>query len=119
MQPTTIRLIRITFWCSAVLLAIASLAPIDLLPRQAATIWDKAQHAFGFAWLGVFGLMAHVRKPWTVLVALLLYGGAIEMLQAFTGWRVGEWLDLLADGIGLLIGAAIWLRVRRSVPPQL
>lgn len=118
MHPKTIRLIRITFWCSAILLAIGSLLPTDLLPRQTATIWDKGQHAFGFAWLALLGLLTFSQKPWTVLTALLLYGGVIEVLQVVTGWRYGEWLDLLADGIGLLIGATIWLLVRRMTTPR-
>ena len=117
MRPLSIRLVRLTFWCSVIALAIASLVPVDLLPRQAATIWDKGQHAFGFAWLALVGLLAYQQRPWTMLAALLLYGGSIELLQAASGWRYGEWLDFLADGIGLLIGAAIWLAVRRLSPP--
>ncbi len=118
MHPKTIQLIRLTFWCSAILLAIGSLVPTEMLPRQAATIWDKGQHAVGFAWLALLGLLTHRQKPWTVLIALLLYGGVIELLQAATGWRYGEWLDFLADGIGVLIGATIWLLVRRLGTPQ-
>jgi VanZ family protein len=118
MRPTRIQLTCITFWCSAFVLAIASLVPVDLLPQQAATIWDKGQHAFGFAWLALIGLLAYSDKPLTVLPALLVYGGVIELLQAATGWRYGEWLDFLADGIGVVIGAVLWLLVRRLITPQ-
>ena len=118
MRPTSIQLIRITFWCSAIVLAIASLVPVDLLPRQAATIWDKGQHAFGFAWLALIGLLAYSHKPWTVMPALLVYGGVIELLQAATGWRYGEWLDFLADGIGVVMGTLLWLVIRRLISPQ-
>ncbi|MDP3167251.1 MAG: VanZ family protein [Hydrogenophaga sp.] len=112
------RLIRTAFWCSAIVLAIASLVPVDLLPRQAATIWDKGQHAFGFAWLALVGLLAYSRRPWPMLVGLVVYGGVIELLQAATGWRYGEWLDFLADGIGTMIGTALWLGLRRLTTPQ-
>ena len=118
MRLTSIQLIRITFWCSAIVLAIASLVPVDLLPQQAATIWDKGQHAFGFAWLVLIGLLAYSHKPWTVLPALLVYGGVIELLQAATGWRYGEWLDFLADGIGVVMGTLLWLVIRRLITPQ-
>jgi len=118
MRPTSIQLIRIAFWCSVVVLAVASLVPVDLLPQQAATIWDKGQHAFGFGWLALLGLVAHSNKPWTMIISLLAYGGVIELLQAATGWRYGEWLDFLADGIGVVSGAAIWLVVRRLSIPQ-
>ena len=118
MQPKSNQLIRFTFWCSAIALAVGSLVPIDLLPQQTTTIWDKGQHAFGFAWLALLGLLAHRKKPWTVLIGLLAYGGVIELLQAATGWRYGEWLDLLADGFGIVIGAFIWLGLRRLNPPN-
>ena len=113
-----IRLIRTAFWCSAIVLATASLVPVDLLPPQSANIWDKGQHAFGFAWLALVGLLAYSRKPWPMLAGLLAYGGVIELLQAATGWRYGEWLDFLADGLGILIGAALWLVLRRLTTPQ-
>ena len=41
-----------------------------------------------------------------VLVALLLYGALIEVLQSLTSYRFAEWGDLLADAIGLLPGWA-------------
>jgi VanZ family protein len=110
--------IRTAFWCSAIVLAVASLVPVELLPREAANIWDKGQHAFGFAWLALVGLLAYSRKPWPLLAGLLMYGGLIELLQAATGWRYGEWLDFLADGIGILIGAALWLVLRRLTAAQ-
>lgn len=118
MRPLSLQPIRTVFWCSATVLTVASLVPVDLLPQQAATIWDKGQHAFGFGWLTLVGLLAYRHKPWTVIIALLVYGGVIELLQAATGWRHGEWLDLLADGIGVLIGTALWLVVQRLSTPQ-
>ena len=113
-----IRLIRTAFWCSVIVLAIGSLVPVDLLPRQAASIWDKGQHAFGFAWLALVGLLAYSNKPWPLLFGLLVYGGVIELLQAATGWRYGEWLDFLADGIGIVIGTALWLVLHRLTTPK-
>lgn len=113
-----IRLIQTAFWCSAIVLAIGSLVPVDLLPHQAASIWDKGQHAFGFAWLAFLGLLAYSPKTWPILIGLLAYGGIIELLQAATGWRYGEWLDFLADGIGVAIGTALWLVLRRLTTPK-
>ncbi len=112
MPSTPLRLTRLAFWCSAIVLAVASLVPVDLLPRQAATIWDKGQHAFGFAWLALLGLLAYNGRFWTMMVGLMVFGGVIELAQAATGWRYGEWLDFAADGIGVLIGTAIWLGLR-------
>ncbi|OYZ93157.1 MAG: hypothetical protein B7Y01_01440 [Xanthobacter sp. 17-67-6] len=92
MRPTSIQLIRITFWCSALVLAIASLVPVDLLPRQAATIWDKGQHAFGFGWSPCVG---------PVLAAILIVAGAESSL-----WRGALLLAFYAAGIGIPFLAA-------------
>ena len=45
------------------------------------------------------------------VVGMVLLGGLVELLQAYcTTTRSGEWLDFLADSIGVLLGALIgWL----------
>lgn len=56
---------------------------------------------------------AKVKAPATWLTAILipaLYGGLIEILQQqFFYPRTGEWLDWLADCMGVLIGCGIWI----------
>ena len=50
-----------------------------------------------------------------VLLALLAYGGAIELVQRQLPNRSGEWADLGADAIGIGLGALLalgWLQVR-------
>ena len=118
MHPTIHRLIRVAFWCSAVTLVIGSLIPVDLLPPQAASIWDKGQHAFGFGWLALLGLLGYEKRPWTIVIGLVILGGVVELLQAATGWRYGEWLDFLADGVGILFGATLWLGWQRLSTAQ-
>jgi VanZ family protein len=38
------------------------------------------------------------------VLALLAFGGAIEIAQTFLPPREGDWWDLLADGVGIAIG---------------
>jgi VanZ family protein len=89
---------------------IASLTPTPYLPPQVFDIWDKAQHAGAFLLLGGMGLLAYpLAYPASasrVLLGLLAFGGGIELAQAATGWRIGDWLDWLADAIGI---AAVYL----------
>ena len=93
-----------------VLLAL-SLAPLSIvLPT---TGWDKGNHALGFAVLGLLGQWAWPGRTAVVLTALLAYGGLIELLQSFTPDRSAEAVDLLADWVGLLVGAGLAFLVDR------
>ena len=47
------------------------------------------------------------------MTALLAYGGLIELLQSFTPDRVAEAVDLLADWVGLLLGAGLAFLLER------
>jgi len=92
-------------------LLVLSLAPASLaLPT---TGWDKANHALGFAVLGLLGQWAWPGRTPVVLTALLAYGGLIELLQSFTPDRTPEAVDLLADWVGLLLGAGLAFLLER------
>lgn len=102
-------LVPLAFWCSLAGLTLASLVPVEMLPPQTLDIWDKAQHAAGFAWLAFLGLWAYPRRAPAVVAGLIAWGGLIELMQMATGWRYGEWIDWLADAIGV---GAVWLAWR-------
>lgn len=108
------------FWALALCVAVLSLMPVAYLPPPVFSLWDKAQHALAFAALAALGLLAYPRRPWRLAVGLLAFGGAIELAQAATGWRYGEWGDWLADAVGLVAGSALAWRTwhRRAPPPR-
>jgi len=113
--PSPMRtLLRLGFWLSLIALTIASLVPVPMLPPQVMSLWDKAQHALGFAWLGALGLLTYPRRIWAVVVGLVVWGGAIELMQWGTGWRYGEWSDWLADVIGITAALLLWY----CLPPR-
>lgn len=92
-----------------------SLMPAERIP-SAFHFWDKAQHALGFAALAYFGLTGYVLQARRVLLGLVVFGIAIEVMQHLSGWRHGDWLDWVADCAGLLIGYAA-LRVASLLRP--
>jgi len=107
---------KTAFWLCLAAVTVMSLLPTSYLPPPVFSVWDKAQHALGFLVLIVLGLIAYPQRVWYLPPMLLVYGGAIELAQAATGWRYGEWLDLLADGVGILAGSGVGYMLR-SRPP--
>ena len=94
------------------------LIPIPETPLNDVPMMDKWTHFVMFGVLSLCMISEYVyrhRKPkgWAVaLVGMLLpfaMGGMIELAQAYCtgGNRSGDVMDWLADGIGVLIGAAI------------
>ncbi|MCB1975171.1 MAG: VanZ family protein [Burkholderiaceae bacterium] len=97
--------------------AVLSLLPTDYLPPPIFSLWDKAQHALAFTALAALGQQAYPRRRWQVLAGLLVFGGLIELAQAATGWRHGEWADWLADAVGLALGLALAAPWQRRASP--
>lgn len=84
---------------------ILSLVPLDTAPTLTVPYSDKAAHALVFMLLMLWfsGLMPPRLYP-RLFVALLAYGALIEFLQQFTPYRSLEFLDVVADAVGLLFG---------------
>jgi VanZ family protein len=105
------RLWKWTFWLCTVAVLVLSLAPAA--PELPTTGWDKSNHFLGFITLAVLGLQGYPKRSTALFVGLLLFGGLIEILQSFTTYRLAEWLDWFADGVGVMAGYALDLTLRR------
>lgn len=94
-----------------VLLLIGGLTPTSL--GQGPVRRDgPVLHAVGFA-LFVLPLVATwPRRWWLIVIGASLFGLAIEGLQSFTD-RATEVSDILANGVGAVIGAGAGLVVAR------
>lgn len=99
------------YWLAVgfVLLALglaSALSPLS--SRIPVTLNDKLLHAGGFLFFMLwFGGIYHARRLPYVVVALSAYGLLIELLQSFTPTRQAEFLDLIADVLGVLLGWAV------------
>jgi VanZ family protein len=121
MTTTTTRLWRWALLLLAVVVAMLALMPAP--PRQMDLGWDKLNHVFAFAMLAVcavFGWRSSHAARLAVLLALLAYGGVIELLQLQVPNRSADWNDLGADAIGIALGAlpALWCLQRRQAHPR-
>ena len=93
-----------TFW--------AGLVPVSSLPQV--SLWDKAAHALNYALLAALLWFATGgRRPWLAGLGLVLLGGLVEIGQALSGTRTGDWQDALANATGILGVTALLVAARR------
>lgn len=85
-------------------------AVVSLVPGPDIGVSDKLSHLVTYFLLaGWFSLLAtnRITLGWTV-IALIAYGMLIELLQGMTAYRYPEWGDVLANGVGVLIGILLY-----------
>ena len=72
---------------------------------------DKWAHFAAFLALALwFSGLYRVTSYWRVAVGLLAFGVLIELCQRAVGYRSAEWLDVLADALGIAVGLGLgWL----------
>ena len=89
-----------------------ALVPADSVLLSVA-LWDKTQHIAVFALLALTASVAYPTKRRLGYASLLALGAIIEIMQAgLTMTRSGEFLDLLADGIGIVLGSFLYWLLR-------
>jgi len=89
-----------------VAVTIMSLIPVDQLPRVSGS--DKLHHSLAY---GVIALPIALLRPahWSwLLVAVFVWSGLIELLQPLSN-RYAEWLDLFANGFGIILAYVVSL----------
>lgn len=106
--------------CSLILMfliASLSLSPLSELPSVPGS--DKAHHFIAYAALAFPLSVARPRLWLWGLLGFFGFSGAIELVQPYVN-RYGEWADLFANGIGLLMGATaahVMLYLNRKQQP--
>ncbi len=89
---------------TATAVVILSLYPLPQLPNIPGT--DKSHHFIAYALL-FFPIALHQPRYWLRIgFVIILLSGLIELIQPWVN-RYGEWLDLLANTAGVLVGGCV------------
>lgn len=105
-------LFKVLFWSALIGSYIAAVVPQEMAPRIG-TLGDKTVHFYAFAVLTLFLQFAHPMSSLKHLFFLTLYAVFIELSQYFTANRSAEFLDVVADMIGIGIGLLLYPVVQR------
>jgi len=81
------------------IITILSLYPLPVLPEVPGS--DKSHHLIAYSVLAIPMVLANPRNLLLYLLLLIIYGGLIEIIQPYVN-RYGEWLDFLANTIGVI-----------------
>jgi VanZ family protein len=103
---------RAVLGAALVTVAWTSLLPPEDLPQDVA-VSDKVVHALAYALLGALVVLSGLRWLPSV-VAVVVFGLAVEIAQGVSGYRSFEWADLLADAVGAAVGAGVAAALVRS-----
>ena len=89
-----------------------SLTPLPVLPDVPGS--DKFYHLIAYALLAFFAVLPRRNGVAVIiaLVAVIAYGGLIELLQPYVN-RYGEFDDFLVNGAGTVLGALLVRGVSR------
>ena len=104
---------RAIFWLLLLAVAILSLISID---TQQIFVWqDKVHHLVAYAVLFwcLLGAYEKQQNIWFLGILLTIFSGLIEVTQSYTGHRQAELMDLLANGIGILLVALLLVLKQR------
>lgn len=82
-------------------IATLSLWPAAYLPNIPGT--DKTHHFISYAALIMPTMIKQPRNTILIVIGFIAFSGAIELIQPYVN-RYGEWLDMLANTLGLLFG---------------
>ena len=88
-----------------------TLTPQDL-PKVDTLPVDKLAHVAAFAALILPSAILRPRFLWWIFPLAALLGFSIELVQPYVG-RSQEWMDVVADCVGLIVGTGLGLIIRR------
>jgi VanZ family protein len=78
---------------------------------------DKLQHSLAYFILSTSWLFALQKKQrkYVIVICCIFFGIVLEILQyAITNYRTGEYLDVLANSFGVILGVFVFNQVSKK-----
>ncbi|MCI2282686.1 VanZ family protein [Colwellia sp. MSW7] len=94
------------YWLHITCLLLVSIATLSLWPAAylpAVPGTDKTHHFIAYGALIFPTALKQPKNTFLIIVGFAAFSGAIELIQPYVN-RYGEWLDMLANTLGLLCG---------------
>lgn len=97
----------------SLLVLVLSLINMEGIPNFKFSYTDKFEHVLAYAVISFFWMLSRKTgkinlKFWSILLLIIGYGIIIELLQmSVTVNRTGDLLDVLANSLGVVLGAII------------
>ena len=97
------------YWWQITLALLSAITVVSLYPHASLPVvpgTDKTHHLIAYA---VLVFPTALRRPhrWRlIMLFFILCGGMIELIQPYVN-RHGEWLDMLANTSGVILGALL------------
>ena len=103
-------LLKILFWSVLFFVSFLSLVDITQPIDTSLLSFDKVLHFGIYSFMNVLLLTAYNKNfsIWFLSLTLFVYGILIEVIQNQTTYRAAELGDILANSLGILIGALIF-----------
>ena len=102
------QILKLFFWLTLCLVAVVSMLSVP--GQQMFQGQDKLSHLLVYMVLFGLLLLAYGKK-WRLMslgILLACFSALIEVAQSFTGYRQAEWLDLLANILGILVAVLFY-----------
>lgn len=106
-----VQLHTLVFFCYAALVTVLSLRPSS---GPGVEHLDKITHLLAYYIFAVLGyrILRDGRHYWAVCLAIIAYGGLLEVAQSYTPDRFMSGYDLVANTLGVALAALVVKRKR-------
>lgn len=100
-------------WLAGGWLLVASVVYLSLTPHPPEPMSfpnvDKLEHGLAYAALSFWFCQIYIslRQREVVIISLMAMGIVIEVAQGMTGYRYFEYADMLANGMGVMLGVIL------------